>query len=763
MITWKEQLAGKMPTALADEIDVFESQIQLKKQGKVDDKLFAETRLRRGVYGQRYDNGQRHDGVAARSLQFPSGELTKGPETLWDAPGMMRIKIPYGGMTAGQMDVLADLAEEYSDAICHVTTRQDIQLHYVHIDDTPDLMRRLAAVGITTREACGNSVRNVTACPIAGVCHEETFDVTPYAKAAMQFLLGHPDVQDFGRKFKLAFSGCKHNACGLTNMHDLGLTARVKEIDGERKRGFEMVVGGGLGAVPYDAKVFDEFIPEEEILPITQAISRVFARHGEKRNRGRARIKFLIEKLGIEKFREMVLEERKVLPHDDAWTAYLNELPDYQETPLKNATALNAGVNDSQFETWRATNIYHQKQNGYVVATVTLPLGDITSWQMRQLADIARRFVGDNVRTTVEQNIVLRWVSESDLPALYDELKRIGLNDAGAGTIVDVVSCPGTDTCKLGIASSRGLAGELRERLSSKYLNLDTSIKGLHIKISGCFNSCGQHHLADLGFYGVSRKVGGTTVPHFRVVLGGQWSENAGAYGLTIGAIPSKRVPDFIDQITSKYLAERENSESFKDYIQRIGKKELKVVVDKLSSVPPYAMDRSYYSDWRDPREFTVSDIGTGECAGEIVSMIDFDLQAAEREYFEAQLKFDDGDYQQADDLAYKSMLQAAKGLVRTQYQDITDNPDQIIKEFKVRFYDTGVFQDKYAGGKFAEYLFNRYEDKERVYSRDNARHLIEETQLFIEAAHACNLKLIEKQNAVATKIAGKEPATSSA
>ena len=762
MITWKEQLIGKMPAALAGEINEFESLIKLKHQGRVEDKLFAESRLRRGVYGQRYDNGQRHDGIAQRTLQFPSGDMTKGPETLWDAPGMMRIKIPYGGMTPEQMDVLADIAEEYSDAICHVTTRQDIQLHYVHIDDTPDLMRRLAAVGITTREACGNSVRNVTACPIAGVCHEETFDVTPYAKACMHFLLGHPDVQEFGRKFKVAFSGCKHNACGLTNLHDLGFIARVKEINGEKKRGFEMVIGGGLGAVPYDAKLFDEFVPEEEILPVTQAIARIFTRHGEKRNRGRARFKFLVEKLGIEKIKEMVMEERKGLAHDDAWTAFLKDVPDYRETPLKTAAPLTAGVSDVHFETWRSTNVYQQKQQGYIVATVTLPLGDITSWQMRQLADIARTFVGDNVRTTVEQNIVLRWVSASDLPALYKELQRIGLSDPGAGTIVDVVSCPGTDTCKLGIASSRGLAGELRERLSSKYLDLDASIKGLHIKISGCFNSCGQHHLADLGFYGVSRKVGSNTVPHFRVVLGGQWTENAGSYGLTIGAIPSKRVPDFIDQITTKYLEERENSESFKDYIQRIGKKELKNLVDKLSAVPPYALDRSYYSDWRDPREFTVSDIGTGECAGEVVSMIDFDLQAAEREYFEAQLKFDDGEYQEADEQAYKAMLYAAKGLVRIQYQDITDKPDQIVGEFKTRFYDTGIFQDKYAGGKFAEYLFNRHQDKERNYSRDNTRHLIEETQLFIEAAHACNLKLTEKQNPVAAKIASKETTASS-
>ncbi|MBI4006588.1 MAG: nitrite/sulfite reductase [Gammaproteobacteria bacterium] len=753
MKSWKEQLTSKIPATVARDIDVYESQLQLKHQGRVEDKLFAETRLRRGVYGQRYDNGQRHDGVEQRTLSFPSGGLTKGLETLWDAPGMQRIKIPFGGLNPEQMDVLADIAEEYSDAICHITTRQDVQLHYVHIDDTPDLMRRLAAVGITTKEACGNSVRNVTACPIAGVCHEETFDVTPYARACAYFLLGHPDVQDFGRKFKVAFSGCKHNACGLTTMHDLGFIARIKKIDGEEKRGFEMYVGGGLGAVPYEAKLFDEFVPEEEILPLAQAISRIFAKLGEKRNRGRARIKFLVDKLGIGQFREMVLEERKILPHDDAWTAYVKELPSYGETPLKPAKALTHIETGNGFDVWRKTNAYPQKQTGYAVATVTLPLGDLTSWQMRQLAGIARRFVGDNIRTTVEQNIVLRWVSEADLPALYEELQRIGLDQPGAGTIIDVTACPGTDTCKLGIASSRGLAGELREKLGARFLNLDAAIQGLHIKISGCFNSCGQHHLADLGFYGVSRKVGGTTVPHFRVVLGGQWENNAGSYGLTIGAIPSKRVPDFIDQLTEKYLKERNNSERFQDYIQRVGKQELKSLVDKLSTVPPYALDRSYYSDWRDPREFTVNDISTGECAGEVVSMIDFDLQAAEREYFEAQLHFDKGEYQQADEIAYKAMLQAAKGLVRTQFRDVKDDPDQIVQEFKARFFDTGIFQNKYAGGTFAQYLFRRHVDEGRNFTRDNARHLVEETQLFIEAAHACNLKLIEQQSAASAKL----------
>ncbi|MCP5419452.1 MAG: nitrite/sulfite reductase [Gammaproteobacteria bacterium] len=747
--TWKERLADRVPDDLTREIDIFETQLDLKRQGKMEDKLFAETRLRRGVYGQRYDNGQRHDGLAHQRLEFSSSDLTKGPETLWDAPGMQRIKIPFGGLNPEQMDELADLAEEYSDAICHVTTRQDIQLHYVHIEDTPDMMRRLAAVGITTREACGNSVRNVTACPIAGVCHGETFDVTPYAKACAQFLLGHPDTQDFGRKFKVAFSGCKHNACGLTTLHDLGFIARTRLENGSEQRGFEMYVGGGLGAVPYEAKLFDEFVPEDEILPMAQAISRVFARLGEKRNRGRARVKFLIEKLGIERFRELVLEERKTLPFDPAWAGYLEELPAYGETPLKPGLACVETSTDPEFLAWRNTNVYAQKQAGYAVATVTLPLGDITSWQMRQLADIARRYVGDTIRATVEQNIVLRWVPEADLPALYQDLKAVGLGKPGAGTLLDVTACPGTDTCKLGIASSRGLAAELIERLAAQAPELDETIKGLHIKLSGCFNACGQHHLADLGFYGVSRKVGNTTVPHFRVVLGGQWEENAGSYGVTIGAVPSKRIPEFIKRLTDYYVQQRQTDESFRDFTRRLGKKALKALVDEMAVVPAYEVDRSFYSDWRDPREFTISDIGVGECAGAIVPRIHFDLQTAEQTHFEAQLLFDSRDYRAADETAYKAMLEAAKGLIRLQFQDIGDDPEQIVAEFRQRFFDTELFHDKYAGGKFAHYLFHRHQDTERVFDEEKARYLLEETQLFIEAAYACHGRLLE-QGAVA-------------
>ncbi len=742
-LTWKDILKDRMPPDWAAEIDQFEAQLTLRKQGKVEEKLFAETRLRRGAYGQRYDNGKRHDGIKTQELPYPSGELTKGPETLWDAPGMQRIKVPYGGLNAEQLRTVAELAEEYSDNIAHVTTRQDFQLHYVHIDDTPDIMRRLAAVGITTREACGNSVRNVTACPYAGVCHTEAFDVTPYSKAMMRFMLGHRDTMDFGRKFKIAFSGCRHEACGLLNIHDLGLLAVTrKDESGKEIRGFEVYVGGGLGAVPNSAKLLYEFAPESEILPIAQAIARVFGRLGEKKQRNKARLKFLIKKIGMEEFKRLVDEERKTLPFDERWNSYLTELERYREEPSKPGAFLNGQPQSEDFQRWYQTNVYPQRQKGYVVATVTLPLGDVTADQLRALADLAIQYAGDNVRTTVEQNIVFRWVSEADLPALYEELKKIGLGQSGAGTIVDIVACPGTDTCKLGIASSRGLAGEMRERLLHQQLTLDQAIKNLRIKISGCFNSCGQHHVADIGFYGNSRNINGFTVPHFQVVLGGKWRDNGGAYGLAIGSVPSKKIPDLVTTLTQRYVSERNGDETFQDYCTRLGKKALKEIVDQFVGVPPHAEAPDYYTDWGDPRQFSIGDMAMGECAGEIVDAANFGFAEAESNAFEAHVAHEEKDYAKADDLAYRAMLKAAETLVRLENRDVPATPDAIVSEFKTRFMDTTRFYDKFHRDQFGNYLLNRHANGP-VPANDEAVHqLIEEAQLFIDAAHACRMRM---------------------
>ena len=731
-----------MPADLAREIDIFETQIDLRKKGKIEEKLFAETRLRRGVYGQRYDNGQRHDGERAQTLVFPSGEVTKGPTTMWDAPGMQRIKIPMGRLSVAQLEAHADLCEEYSDGILHVTTRQDFQLHFVHIEDTPDLMRRLAAVGITTREACGNTVRNVTACPLAGVCRTESFDVSPYANAMTFFLLGHDDTQDFGRKFKVAFSGCHDEACGLTNFHDIGCIAKTRIEGGQTKRGFGFYVGGGLGSVPYAAQLFDEFLPEEELLPMSQAIARVFARLGEKQNRQRARLKFLIKKLGFEEWKRLVLEERKILRPDPRWTAFLADLHATDEKPLRPPSALGDETKPADFEEWRRTNVLAQSQPGYSVAIVTLPLGDLTADQARALADIARAYTGDTLRTTADQNMLLRWVPDGDLPAVFTALQAAKLAQPGAGSITDITACPGTDTCKLGISSSRALAAELREQLAAAGLDHDTRARDLHIKTSGCFNACGQHHVADIGYLGVSRNVNGRRVPHFQLVIGGQWTKNAGAYGLAIGAIPSKRVPDFTKKIAGAYAKDKQEGESFQAFVTRIGKKNIRTMVEELQTLPSYENNPSYYSDWGDPREYTIEDMGVGECAGEVVPFVEMGLAAAEREIFEAQLMLDDGKLENAAQRAYSAMLQAARALAREKNPNVSTEPDEVVGEFRKFFYDTQLFFDPYAGGKFAHAFFRIHEEKAKAADAEAAHQIIEEAQLFVDAAHQCYTRL---------------------
>ncbi len=745
---WKEKLIKKMPEAWAAEIDQFETEIELKKQGKLEDRIFAETRLRRGAYGQRYDNGQRHDGIQSQKLNFPS-ELTKGPHTCWDAPGMLRIKIPYGGMNAQQLEVMAELAEEYSDGIGHVTTRQDFQLHFIHIEDAPDIMRRLAAVGITTREACGNSVRNVTGCPFAGVCSDAPFDISPYADALTWFLLGHPDAQDFGRKFKVAFSGCVEKACGLVNIHDMGYIAQTRVINGVERRGFMFYVGGGLGSVPQNAKLFEEFLPEEEMLPMAQAVCRIFGRYGEKKDRGRARIKFLIKDWGIEKFKEEVLKERAILKSDPRWTDFIPKTRKDFETPLKSPGKLELSAQSDDFKKWYATNVYQQKQEGYKTVIVALPLGDATADQLRALADIARKYTHETVRTTVEQNIIIRWIADSDLPAVYADLQKSCLATAEAGTILDIVACPGTDTCKLGISASRGLAGELRTRLATQAHLLDEAIQKLHIKVSGCFNSCGQHHISDLGFYGVSRKINGYMVPHFQVILGGQWENNGGSYGLPVGAIASKNIPEVVTRLTARYVTERSKAESFKDFVQRIGKVEIKKMLESLTQIPSHDADPSYYADWGDPREYTTGDIGVGECAGEIVSAVEFDLTGAERQVFEAQLLLEKGEAQNAGQKAYDSMIQAAKGLIKHYTLDFPSSADGIIDDFRTRFYDTQLFFDPFAGGKFAQYLFLAQKKVTNPQTLESAHQLVEEATLFIEAAHSCYIRITQAKQQV--------------
>ncbi len=721
---WRELLKDELTPQIADNIQKFESQMELKKQGKISDPLFAETRLRLGLYGQRYDNGSRFDGEKTREIPFPN-PFTKGPETHWDAPGMVRIKLPKGEANPRQMEVIADLSEEYSESVNHITTRQDIQLHFIRLEDTPSLLLRLAAVGITTQEACGNSVRNITTSPESGVDANEVFDVDPYATALFRFLLGHPDTMEFGRKFKISLSGNEAIASGLTNMNDMGLLAKIKDVDGKATKGFKITVGGGLGAVPHEAATLYEFAPLDRILPITQAICRIFSRLGEKKNRALARIKFLVAKLGVDEFRNLVEAEFEVMPHDDRWQSLINNLEITTEKP-KRAAAPIAESERKGYSEWIKSNVQAQKQEGYHLVTAQIPLGDLTPLQMRRIASLARERASDSIRFTVDQNLVLRWVSGDDLPMVFETLKALGLTDRKPGDILDMTACPGTDTCKLGTSSSRGLSWALQQHLAKK-TNIAPEIEAMKIKMSGCYNSCGQHHLADIGFYGVSRKKGGRDVPHFQVVLGGRWSQQQGSYGLPIAAIPSKSAPALVDKLTSVFSEKRNDDETFHDFIKRIGKKEARELVKPFMAVPSYEEAPHYYSDWGDPRPYSTGDKGTGECAGEIVSLFEFDTGAAEREYFDGQVALDDGLYSEALQLAQQAMLSAAKALIKVQFRDVRNEPETVVAEFKARFDNTGIVTPK-----FARYLYDAIESP-RTPSLETGRQALQEAHLLIE------------------------------
>lgn len=736
------------------EIDVYETQLVLKRDGRLTDTVFAETRLRRGAYGQRYDNGSRHDGNKSQTLGFDPS-LTKGPNTLWDAPGMQRIKIPGGVLSPTQLEVLCDLAEEYSDEILHVTTRQDIQLHYVHLEDTPHLMRRLADVGITTREACGNSVRNVTACQIAGVCRDEVFDVSPYAHAVAHFLLGHPDTQDMGRKFKVAFSGCADKPCGLTGFHDIGCIAKTRLSDGALERGFEVYVGGGLGPVPYAAELIDAFVPLDRLLPLALAVCRVFSKYGERENRSRARLKFLLKKVGLEEFRKLVEVELAQLDFDPRWKSVMDAATSL--SPLNEQCGAKRNGDETRSDTgsqeaspvsretvpaaFLRDNVYAQRQPGYITVTIHLPLGDFTPTQGRGIATLARRFCNGDLRTTVEQNIVLRSVKETDLGIIHEELARLGLHEPGAGTITDVTACPGTDTCKLGISSSRGLARQLRSELAAQTRVLPESARGLHIKCSGCFNSCAQHHVADIGFLGVSRNVNGRRVPHFQLVVGGSWANNGREFGLAIGAIPSKRVPEAVSLLTTTYAKERQDGETFQAWAHRIGRRRVKELVSVLCDVPSFEEAPDFYRDWGDVRVFTTGDIGVGECAGEVISPSEFAFAESERLIFEAQLALDEGQPDLAATRALSAMVHAARAACLKLQPTLSQSPEAVGVTFDRLLGTTGEFDAASPGARFSRHYVRARQEPASGLTFARARQRVEEAQLFIDAAHAYETK----------------------
>ena len=689
-----------LPAAVREEIDVYETELRRVQQGQMSEKVFLEFRLRHGVYGQRQARVQ-----------------------------MQRIKIPLGILNTEQMIRLADLSEEYADGVSHITTRQDIQYHFLDIDDTPNMMRRLAEVGITTREACGNVVRNVTCCPSAGVCADEVFDVTPYARAMAYFLLRHPDAQNFGRKFKIAFSGCEDHACGLAKMHDIGAIAKIQEIDGKQVRGFKVYLGGGLGALPHLAKLYSEFVPAEQMLPMAQAIARVFARLGEKKNRAKARMKFLIARLGMEEFSRRLEEELSKLPHDERWARELEKATaQLSDEPLKPPSELQLPENaDPDLLRWLDLNVRQQQQQGHSMVEVFLPLGDISADQLRSLAHLCRKHVQDTIRTTVDQNLLIRWVANGDLIEFHDGLKALSLAQVGAGRLRDVTACPGTDSCKLGITSSRGLAALLHEKFNNGLGDI-ADRQDLKIKISGCFNSCGQHHIADIGLFGSVQRKGNSTAPVFQVVLGGTTQGNADSQGLTVSKIMAQNAPEVVRKLTEFYDREKKEGETLADVVERVGKARVKEELREFSLLPTYEEAPRFYQDIRQPWIYEKS-VGVGECAGAVVDQAEFMLEDADRLNFEATLALDEGQHGEAARKTFAASKKAADGILSTRGLLLSDNYDTVA-EFRKHFYETNVFW-----APLAENFFRAADKGIDGLTPEQARRRVEETTLFIEQA----------------------------
>ncbi len=663
-----------IPPTIQEEIETFEGEALRILAGEISTDLFKPFRLQYGIYGQRQPGVQ-----------------------------MVRVKIPFGGITANQLRRLAELADHYATGVGHVTTRQDIQMHFVELKHVPTIMRGLAEVGLTTREACANTVRNVTACHLAGVCQGEVFDVTPYAKTVAYHLLRNPLNQSMPRKFKIAFSGCAHD-CALTPIHDIGLLA-VKRADGAI--GFRMVAGGGLGSAPRVAQLLREFTPMEELIPSIEAVIKVFDTLGNRKNRNKARMKFVIDKLGFEEFKRRweaaYVAMGHALPKNGSLTLLQHQ---DQPTPLimptRNGLANGNGNgysngahaigHETPFEMWQRTNVVRQKQEGYVTAAIKLFMGDITVDQMLFVADLAERYSNGNLRTTINQNMVIRWIPAELVPKLYEDLASRGLADPGAELVEDIIACPGTDTCGLGITSSKGLARALAEVFPAGRVPED--LKGVDVKISGCHNSCAQHHISTIGLHGVGKRLGNHVAPHYELHLGGSVNGTAKIGQMTV-KLPAKAVPAAISHLIDVYRRDRQESENLPKFIARVGKSKLKDELIPYTIVPPYEEDATFYYDWEGEEEFVLEDLGPGECAGGALAMIENGILEADQELYQAKLLVGKHQYSVSVNKSYRAVLAAAKALLVTEgLEPSTDS--ETFSEFDRRIAQKGVVPSIY-------------------------------------------------------------------
>lgn len=636
------------PVVEKDIIDL-EKKINQFNGGNIDEEKFRSLRLARGIYGQRQPGVQ-----------------------------MIRIKLPYGKVTSNQLLRIADVSDEYSRGRLHITTRQDIQIHYVDLERTPELWAQLEKDEVTIREACGNTVRNVTASETAGIDVDEPFDVSPYAQAVFEYFLRNPIGQEMGRKFKVSFSASDADT-GLSYMHDLGFIA--KEKDGER--GFKVMLAGGLGSQPRHADELYSFLPTDKIIPLMEGVIRVFDRYGERKSRAKARMKFLLKDIGLDGFKQLLEEEQTAVPHQ----TYAINFEDYPKVKIAEVDTPEVIIeNQNAFEEWKSTNLVPQKQEGYVAIGIKVLLGDFYTDKARKLARLVQNYAAGEIRLSLRQNILVPYVKEELVPFFYQELNKLGFAEAGYNKALDITACPGTDTCNLGIASSTGIADELERVIKAEYPQYIKN-PDVVIKISGCMNACGQHNMAHIGFQGMSVRTKDKLVaPALQVLLGGgNYGDGKARFADKVAKIPSKRGPQALRLILDDFEANG-NGTSFTDYYEDKGQHYFYDFLKPLTDVDNLTQDD--FIDWGNEEKYK-KEIGIGECAGVIVDLVATLFFESQEKIENAEEAIKERKWAASIYYSYQSIVNSAKALL-TAEKVKTNTHASIIKDFDKLYVETG-------------------------------------------------------------------------
>ena len=664
---------------LADKIAAFNNL-------QIDEEKFRSLRLARGVYGQRQEGVQ-----------------------------MIRIKLPYGKVMSNQLRRISAVSDEYSRGRLHITTRQDIQIHYVDLQRTPELWAELERDDVTLREACGNVVRNVTASETAGIDVDEPFDVSPYADALYKFFLRNPICQEMGRKFKVSFSSTDEDT-GLSYLHDLGFIAKIEN----GVRGFKVMVAGGLGSQPRHAETLYEFLPSDKIIPVMEGVLRVFDRYGERKSRAKARMKFLLKDIGLEAFRKLIEEEQNAI---ELKTVAIDADGYVASTPVSIEAPEVTIKNQEAFNLWKSTNLIPQKQEGYVAIGIKVLLGDFYTDKARLLADLVDTYAAGEIRLTLRQNIVIPFVKEDLVPLFYQELEKLGFVEAGYNKAVDITACPGTDTCNLGIASSTGISVELERLIAAEYPQYLKN-EDLIIKISGCMNACGQHNMANIGFQGMTVRTPDKLIaPALQVLLGGGNLGNGnGAFADKVVKVPVRRAPEAMRRILNDFEA----SAGGKDFVHYYKEKGEKYFYDFLNDLQDVSnLTQEDFIDWGEEDKY-VKEIGIGECAGVVIDLIATLFLESDEKIDNANEAFDNGVYSGAIYYAYQSIVNSAKASLLAADKK-TNTHASIVSQFDIVFISSEKID---LGTSFADLI---YQINKFAPTKEFADKYIKDASMFLQ------------------------------